>query len=87
MAKAGKLQTDELIRFMDNQGKIDDDATLIVLGVESDPNQELETSLRQDDYDLPSLRTLAGQQAEPSDVASIQWSNSEEGPRGIPTIF
>lgn len=95
MARSGKLKAKELISFMDSQGKIDDDATLIALAADgADPSAA--DSLWERDYSFEELRELAGESPDPSETAEPQhtaanwrseWDELDGGPRGIPTVF
>lgn len=95
MARAGKLNAGELIGFMDSQGKIDDDATLIALATDGAEESALD-SLWERDYSFEELQELAGvdtdssERAEPQPASanwSSEWANLDGGPRGLPTVF
>lgn len=95
MARGGKLKAEELIRFMDSQGKIDDDATLIALATDGTEAPALD-SLWERDYSFEELQELAGIEPAsdhgseaPEEVADWRsgWDGPDSGPRGLPTAF
>lgn len=95
MARGGKLKAEELIRFMDSQGKIDDDATIIALATDGTEAPALD-SLWERDYSFEELQELAGIEPAsdhgseaPEEVADWRsgWDGLDGGPRGLPTAF
>lgn len=62
MASKGNLKADELIGFMDKQGKIEDDATLIAIAptVQTETIQSSDSSLTMSEYSLDEFEVLAG---------------------------
>lgn len=88
MARSGKLNAEELIGFMDSQGKIDDDATLIGLATDGAETSATD-SLWEQDYSFEELQQLAGVEFDLSDQSDrpSEWSDLEDGPRGLPTVF
>jgi len=85
MGRKGGLKVDELISFMDGQGKIEDDATLIALATELEPSAEAPSgNIEHRDYSLPELFELAG--VPNPDIEPQPESTAEaEKPRGLPT--
>lgn len=60
MGRKGGLDVAELIEFMDGQGKIEDDATLIALATDLTPSSASATgTIEQRDYSFGELRELA----------------------------
>lgn len=85
MARQGKLSVFELIRFMDGQGKIEDDATLIAVGAEGDFLSEEVSTIELRDYSLEELQELAGV---PAGAVEDEHREAVALPRqGLPTDF
>lgn len=82
MARKGSLKVSELISFMDSQGKIEDDATLIALGIENSAESSSPSAIEHRDYDLDELRALAGSSSSVETPEMVP-----EAPRGLPTSF
>lgn len=57
MARGGGLNARELIKFMDGQGKIDDDATIFGVGINPSGSSDSAFELR--DYNLKELEAIA----------------------------
>lgn len=82
MARDGKLKAGELISFMDSQGKIEDDATLIALGANHGQAQQAASEkIQLQDYSLEELRQLIGT------ASADEAYPIESTPRGLPTSF
>lgn len=84
MGRKGGLKVDELIAFMDGQGKIEDDATLIALAADREPlDPEAAELIEQRDYSLLELKELAGITDGESELSLDETPESQK-PRGIP---
>lgn len=68
MARGGVLNAQELIRFMESQGKIDDDATIYGVGISSP--QPSHRPFEIEDYSLAELEAIASDGSSPA-VAGI----------------
>jgi len=85
MGRKGGLKVDELIGFMDGQGKIEDDATLIALATDLEPSEGSGAGpIEQRDYSLAELFELA--EIADRDLG-IQLVPEAKPSRGIPTEF
>lgn len=79
MGAQGRLSVNELIDYMEGQGKIDDDATMVVASLKEAPREDAE--LLFEDLDLMELSKLADGEPE------AEEANFSGPPKGIPTSF
>lgn len=88
MSAAGKLEAGELISFMEGQGKIEDDATLVVLGV-SGPLalDNPENSIELKNFSLEEIEELSGRRAAAVPELPDAESDGEPSSRGLPRDF
>lgn len=87
MGRAGKLDASELIRFMDGQGKIEDDATLVSLGVtDADIAPDFSVdAIEERDYSLAELQELIAARDLETEEAVEEEPERPSG--GIPRNF
>lgn len=85
MARQGRLSVFELIRFMDGQGKIEDDATLIAVGTQGDLLSEDVSTIELRNYNLDELQELAKVSIE--DVEDERREGAVLPRQGLPTDF
>jgi len=84
MARQGKLSVFELIHFMDGQGKIEDDATLIALAAGGEVDSGEVQTIEEQEYSLDELLALSGAEIAEQDPIEEEVSPQRQG---LPTEF